>query len=301
MATYQKSEALCLHVIDFSETSQIARLFTREYGTLGVIAKGIKRGRQTSANPLGGPLDILARGQAVFVAGHGGADLAALSGWQIWDHWPLMRNNLRSYYAGTLVAEVTMELLAPLDPHSHLFDDLVVTLQMLGDAASPGPARVAAAYLKVALQETGYWPILEHCVLCGAEIKSQTVRFVPQAGGIICGHCRIAGTAMVMPSLVVVALTRLPAPQVMKDSGSQRPADPQALFLALQLLLSHLESTLDRGIKTRALLGIICGCGPAMSLPPEPEVSWASQRDGFTKSVVGGAGMPPKNQMENPA
>ncbi len=290
MAIYQKSEALCLRLIDFSESSQIARLFTREYGILSVIAKGIKRGRQTSANPLGGPLDLLARGQAIFVAGRGGADLATLSGWQVSDHWPLMRNNLSRYYAGTLVAEVTLELLAALDPHPDLFDDLVVTLQMFGDAASPGSARVVAAYLKAALQETGYWPVLEHCVLCGGTIKSDLVRFVPQAGGVICGHCRAAGTAMAVPSLVVVALSRLPRPGAMKNSVPQRPADPQALYLALQLLLSHLEGTLDRVIKTRALLGVVCGCEPTMSSALEPSAARTNLKRGFAGSVAGGVG-----------
>ncbi|NNM88263.1 MAG: DNA repair protein RecO [Phycisphaerae bacterium] len=301
MVMYQKSEALCLRLIDFSESSQIARLFTREYGILPVIAKGIKRGRQTSANPLGGPLDMLARGQAVFVAGRGGADLATLSGWQVSDHWPLMRNDLRRYYAGALVAEVTMELLAALDPHPSLFDDLVVTLQMFGDAAASGSARVVAAYLKAALQETGYWPVLEHCVLCGGVINSDIVRFVPQAGGVICGNCRASGIAMAVPSLVVVALSRLPRPGAMKNSVPQRPADPQALNLALQILLSHLEGTLDRVIKTRALLGVVCGCGPAISSALEPPAAWTNLKGGFARSVVGGAGEPLHAPREDPA
>ncbi len=285
---------MCLHLIDFSETSQIARLFTREFGMLGVIAKGIKRGRQTSASPLGGPLDLLARGQAVFVVGRGGAELSTLSGWQVLDHWPLMRNNLCRYYAGTLMAEVTMELLAPLDPHPHIFEDLVVALQMLGNSELPSSARVVAAYVKAALQETGYWPILEHCVLCGTEITTDVVRFVPRVGGIICCNCRPAGTAMALPSLVVLALARLPRPQMMKEYMSQRPADPQALFLALQLMLSHLECTLDRAMKTRTLLGIICGCVPTM-----PETAGANLRVGLEKSVVHGAGMLPDGQIES--
>ena len=298
---YQKTEAICLHLIDFSETSQIARLFTREHGVVGVIAKGIKRGRQTSANPLGGPLDMLARGQAVFVAGREGAELATLSGWEVSDHWPMLREHLRGYYAGTMVAEVTMGLLAPHDPHPGLYDDLVAALEMLSDSASPGSARVVAAYIKAALEETGYWPVLERCVLCGAEIKSKVVRFVPRAGGIICGHCRAVGTVMVLPSLVVVALARLPRPRAMKEVLSPRSADPQALFQALQLLLSQVECTLDRGMRTRALLGEIAGWRQVARAGEEAD-GGAERRGPQTVTSVGaGAEMPSNGCMEKPA
>ena len=50
-----ETDALVLRRFDYSETSQIARLYTRSEGRLSVIAKGIKRPNRD----LRGPLDLL--------------------------------------------------------------------------------------------------------------------------------------------------------------------------------------------------------------------------------------------------
>ena len=48
--------ALVLRRFDYGETSQTARLFSREHGRVGVLAKGVKRPNAS----LRGPLDLFA-------------------------------------------------------------------------------------------------------------------------------------------------------------------------------------------------------------------------------------------------
>ena len=51
-----KSDAIVLRTIEFSETSLVVTLFTREFGKLGVLAKGARRPK----GPFEGSLDLLA-------------------------------------------------------------------------------------------------------------------------------------------------------------------------------------------------------------------------------------------------
>ena len=60
-----ETEALVLRRFDYSETSQIARLYTRSDGRLSVIAKGIKRPNRD----LQGPLDLLCLADVAFAGG----------------------------------------------------------------------------------------------------------------------------------------------------------------------------------------------------------------------------------------
>ncbi|MEZ0230471.1 MAG: DNA repair protein RecO, partial [Planctomycetota bacterium] len=58
----QKTDALVLRAIDYSETSQVAWFFTREHGRVHVIAKGARRPR----SPFEGALEPLVRGEILF-------------------------------------------------------------------------------------------------------------------------------------------------------------------------------------------------------------------------------------------
>src|SRR4029079_17702603 len=170
MATYITDQAICLRVTDFSETSQIVGMFTRDHGLVPLIAKGAKR--QSKKNTMSGPLDLLTSGEVVFIpakepAGYGqsspqgGAGLGTLAAWELADHRNALRQNLAGLNAGMLCAEVTAHLLQPMDPHEELFAALESTLPLL-----PVPsqrARAAVAYVKAALVAAGYWPQLAAC------------------------------------------------------------------------------------------------------------------------------------------
>ena len=54
--------AICIRTVDYSETSQIVTLFTRDHGKVDAIAKGAKRAKSV----FGGPLDIFSFGKIVF-------------------------------------------------------------------------------------------------------------------------------------------------------------------------------------------------------------------------------------------
>ncbi|MGO9110195.1 MAG: DNA repair protein RecO, partial [Thermoguttaceae bacterium] len=59
----EKASALVLRTIDFSETSLVVWLFTREFGKIGALAKGARRLK----NPFESALDVLTLCRIVFL------------------------------------------------------------------------------------------------------------------------------------------------------------------------------------------------------------------------------------------
>src|SRR5437899_3781571 len=75
---------LCLRKTEYSETSQILTLFSRNHGLLRVIAKGAHRTTKAGASKFGGGIDLLDLADAVFTH-HPDRDLATLTAWSLND------------------------------------------------------------------------------------------------------------------------------------------------------------------------------------------------------------------------
>src|SRR5437764_8719093 len=134
----EKALALVLRTTDWSETSRIATLWTREFGKLRVLAKG---GRRLKSN-FESALDLLTLGSIVFLRkSSGGLDL--LTEAQVVERFPRLRTDLTALYAGYYVAELLSDWTEDYDPHPMLFD---AALAALGDFGADGvnlPVRVA--------------------------------------------------------------------------------------------------------------------------------------------------------------
>ena len=59
----EKANAIVVRLVDFSETSQVVTLFTREFGKIGALAKGAHRQK----GPFDSALDLLTLTRVVFL------------------------------------------------------------------------------------------------------------------------------------------------------------------------------------------------------------------------------------------
>jgi len=180
-----KDIAICLRRLDYSETSQVLALLTREHGQQRVIAKGIKR--CTKMRPNVG-IDLLEMGHVIFSRRPGREDhLATLTEWRQDDTFPHLRRELAPNYAAQYAAEVTAQLTEVHDPHPRLFDALHGLLNGLKEEP-PGAALVA--YLWRMLTEIGLRPELSRCTGCGREVAGDRVLyFSSRLGGAVCRDC----------------------------------------------------------------------------------------------------------------
>src|SRR5271166_5585115 len=157
----EKALALVVRATDWSETSRIATLWTREFGKVRVLAKG---GRRLKSN-FEVALDLLTVCSIVLLRkSSGGLDL--LTEAQLVERFPKLRSDLAALHAAYYVAELLAEWTEEYDPHPLLFDEARATLQTLGTTpASTGPR--LARFELVLLRELGYRPILDRCLICG--------------------------------------------------------------------------------------------------------------------------------------
>ena len=180
----EKALALVLRTTDWSETSRIATLWTREFGKVRVLAKG---GRRLKSN-FESALDLLTLCSIVFLRkSSGGLDL--LTEAQVTERFPRLRTELPALYAAYYIAELLSDWTEDYDPHPFLFDEALATLKALGTPGVATGPRLARFEL-VLLRELGYSPALVHCAGCGEAISGQHLAFSPEAGGVLCPSCQ---------------------------------------------------------------------------------------------------------------
>jgi DNA repair protein RecO (recombination protein O) len=178
----ERATALVVRTTDWSETSRIATLWSREFGKLRVLAKG---GRRLNSN-FEAALDLLSVCNVVVLRkSSGGLDL--LTEAQVAERFPKLRTAMPALYAGYYIAELLSDGTEEVDPHPALFDATLAALRDLGDAdLQLGPRLVA--YELTWLHELGYSPALDACAACGRDVESRPA-FSAAAGGVVCATC----------------------------------------------------------------------------------------------------------------
>ena len=143
----EKAQALVLRTTDWSETSRIATLWTREFGKVRVLAKG---GRRLKSN-FESALDLLTVCSIVLLRKSSGS-LDLLTEAQVVQRFPRLRTDLAALNAGYYVAELLADWTEDYDPHPVLYDEALATLGDLGETkATTGPRLARFEQLKKTL------------------------------------------------------------------------------------------------------------------------------------------------------
>lgn len=180
----EKSDALVLRVVPWSETSYVVTLFTRDFGRLTAVAKGARRPK----NPFESALDLLAACRVVFVRKSSGA-LDVLTEAKLVRRFRPAQGALQNLYAGYYVAELLLELTDDYDPLPELFDAADAALEQF--CRTTPPTVPLLRFELAALRCAGFLPALQQCVECGTPIRAEgRVAFGLTAGGVLCPRCR---------------------------------------------------------------------------------------------------------------
>jgi DNA repair protein RecO (recombination protein O) len=156
--------AYVLHHYDWSESSQIVELFTRDAGRVAVVAKGAKR-------PTSQLRAVLMPFQRIAVTlgrsrtdSH--AEIHTLRGAEWAGGTPA--GGAEALLAGFYVNELVLKFLARDDPHPALWDAYAATLPRLGGA---GEAAALRAFELVLLREAGLLPDLARATATQASLE----------------------------------------------------------------------------------------------------------------------------------
>jgi DNA repair protein RecO (recombination protein O) len=168
--------AFVLHRYDWSESSLILEVFTRDYGRVAVVAKGAKR-PSSSFRPILLPL------QPLRVAFGGDAEIRTLKGaeWVGGQVMPTGDALLSGYYLN----ELLLLLLARDDPHPGLFDAYASAVQVLASVHGEALEPALRAFELVLLREIGLLPALDAQTFALAPLAAQERYTLVPEGGLV--------------------------------------------------------------------------------------------------------------------
>ena len=182
--TGETAFAIVLRTVEFSETSLVVTLWTREFGRLSALAKGARRPK----GPFEGSLDLLSVCRVVVIRKpHAGLDL--LTEAKLHRRFRGAEKSLPRTYAGFYIAEMLRVLTDDHDPHQELYE---LTIQTLGQVDGTGNVPSALLNFDVqALRILGNAPGVDRCTHCGLSVDALArYSFALDAGGLVCGDCR---------------------------------------------------------------------------------------------------------------
>ncbi len=180
----ESTTAIVLRAIEFSETSYVVTLFSRDFGKVQALAKGARRPK----GPFESALDLLSLCRVVLLRKSSDA-LDLLTEAKLERRFRVRGRDLSSLYAGYYVAELLRELTGEGDPHPLLFEAADRTLSDLGQ--SDPVASLVLRFEIDALRILGHLPTLETCVECGRRVPlSGRLNFGILSGGSLCDNCR---------------------------------------------------------------------------------------------------------------
>jgi len=258
----EKSLAIVLRVIEFSETSCVVTLFTRDFGKISALAKGARRPK----SPFEAALDLLAVCRVVFLRKSSDA-LDLLTEAKLERRFRAATRDLSRLYAGYYVVELLRELTDQHDPHPELFDAAVAALEGLDDAADV-PATILGFEL-TSLRMLGHLPSLAECVGCGTPVEATgRVAFGHLAGGVLCPACRAGQRAVVSVSGETMCVLRTFADETERRPETIDPRNAGELRAVVNRYIAHLLGRPPR------LHGWLSGLAWGASQPADVRRRW---------------------------
>lgn len=174
----EKVEGIIINEKSYGETSKIINLFTREYGVIGLMAKGAK----TMKSPLRSVTGKLTYGNFYIV--YKKDKLSTLTSVDILNSFKNIKTDIdKISYAGFL-----LELSEQVYRHNNSEQVYTLLIDSLLKIEEDFDSMVITNILELKyLDFLGVMPILNQCAICGS--KTNIVALSSSLGGYVCSNC----------------------------------------------------------------------------------------------------------------
>jgi DNA repair protein RecO (recombination protein O) len=212
------TDAIVLHALNYSESSRILRLATRDAGVQSVMA----RGARTSQRRFGTAVDLFAEGEVQYDA-RSGRDLHTLARFDVVRSRVALGSSLDRFEGASALAEVMLRVASDNDAPIPAFDALRDGLDLIVRSEHATIATICSIWRLLAT--LGFSPALDSCMECDVAVRDdQDVVFNAEGGGVVCDAC--AGR---------IPTRRLPASARLQLREWLQPAGEMDLVLPLEL------------------------------------------------------------------
>ncbi len=177
----EKTEAVVLRGVDFSNTSRIVTFLSPLRGRLACIAKGVKR----KGSRLAGVLDTFNRLELVYYRKEG-RSIQTLGEVSLLDGFSGIKTDLEKATLASFPLELAYKTARENEPSEVLYATLVSGLADL--SAWRGDVKTHVCWQAFwLLSSAGFQPLLDHCVRCGGPVDAAPG--FAYDGGVTCQDC----------------------------------------------------------------------------------------------------------------
>ena len=181
--TLESTEALVVKTQKYRETSKIVTLYTRKFGKISVIAKGIRK----TDSKLGGILETINLVSAVFYY-KSSRNIQLLKECDLINSFLKTRDNLEKTSIAYAILELLNRTIVEEEPNERLFFLLTEIMGNLNEGSKNLMNFYWYFVLKI-LDILGFNINFRKCIRCGKNILSKEVYFVIKKGGVFCKRC----------------------------------------------------------------------------------------------------------------
>jgi DNA repair protein RecO (recombination protein O) len=239
-----RAEGVIIRHSDFSEADRLLTIFTREYGKIHGIAKGVRKSRSRKA----GHVEPFTRTNLQLARGR---DLFILTQAETLDGYANLREDLILLGYASYVIELIDRSTNDNEENRPLYNLMTKTLSRLNRGDHPNQA---TRYFEIRLLDyIGFRPQLITCMQCESEIQPEDQYFSAQQGGVICSNCGHRDPQVKPISMLALKYLRFFQRSSYRETS--RATIPDEIFREMENLMQHyITFNLERSLNSPAFL-----------------------------------------------
>jgi DNA repair protein RecO (recombination protein O) len=176
-----KTEAIVLQKREFRETSLIVDFYTRDFGKMSGLLKGIR----TEPKKFASTVEPFSFNEIIFYEKRT-SSLHLIAQADMRNNFDAIRQNIPKIGAASFIMELLGAVMPPEDKNEEVFDLTLMCLQEL--AVTSNPDKIMTIYKIKMLALSGFKPHFDSCISCGDRIMGQS-KFSLSLGGLLCPRC----------------------------------------------------------------------------------------------------------------
>lgn len=235
-----KTQGIVLRTYDLRETSKIAIFFTKEFGKLQGVMKGIRK----DSRKFGSSVDKFSLNDIV-VYKYSRNDLHLISECDLTQYFFTIRQDYKKNVAANYILELVNTIMPIETANTSIYDLMLEYLNSL-DVERDIDKLVYIFQIKVLLF-SGFRPHIDSCVICEKKIEGKA-RFSMKLGGLICAHCPTSEKTFTVVSKGVVSSILYIEQESWKNClklGLTPSIKKEIKYILNNFLIYHLEKKLQ--------------------------------------------------------